>query len=200
MAALDSSSGCGETGEQRQRGLRALPVPEAGQAEGEQGCGFLCCRPGRNVRALQWDRVQLFVVPCGRKEPGRNCDWVTRSSWSASWGGAATGSPVQDWAWRLPRADCKYFAEVLFSGNYFNMNQCFLFCLILLWAFLPDPSPTVMGAGQVFPQHMFPAVSGLSGSVAVSRCYSGQPTSDVSFWKNGWSWTCEAFETTKLFQ
>lgn len=135
-------------------------VPSLSQKQGKQrgsrAVAFCAVRlVGSNVGVLRWDRLQLFVMPCGRKEPGRNCDWVTRSSWSASWGGAATSSPVQDSAWRLQRADCKYFAEVLFSGNYFNMIQCFLFCLILLWAFLPDPLPAVVGAGQAFPQHVY---------------------------------------------
>lgn len=135
--------------------------------------------------------------------------WVTRSSWSASWGGAATCSPVQDWAWRLELADCKYFTEVLFSGNYFNMIQCFLFCLILSMSLRASSFPCCHGrrASIPIPSAPFLLVC-LLFSVAVSRCILKrcccliQWTKSVSLQKNGWCWTCpcEAFETTKLIQ
>lgn len=152
------------TGLKRQWGLCALTVPEAGKQRGSRAvCAVRLV--GSNVGALRWDRVQLFVVPCRRKEPGRNCDWVTGSSWSASWGGAATGSPVQDWAWRLQQADCKYFAEVLFSGNYFNMIQCFLFCLILLMNLLAWSFACCRGSRASVPTPHVPFLPSLASQV-----------------------------------
>lgn len=155
-----------------------------------------------------WEYIAFRSGWRGR-ETGRNCDWVTHSSWSASWGGATTCSPIQDWAWRLEWADCKYFTEVLFSGNYFNMIQCFLFCLILLMSLHAWSFPCCRGsrASIPTPSVLFLLFS-LLVSVAVSRCIWKycrcwiQQTKSVSLQKNGWSWTwsCESFETTKMIQ
>lgn len=170
-------------------------------------CTVKLVRSNVGVHCIQ-DGVKLFVLLCERKGAREELWlWVTRSSWSASWGGAATCSPIQDWAWRLELADWEYFTEVLFSGNYFNMIQCFLFCLILLMSLHAWSFPHCRGSRASVPIPSVPfLLFCLLVSVAVSRCilkhccHLIQWTESVSLQKNGWSCTCscEPFETTKL--
>ena len=119
-------------------------------------CAIKLVRSNVGVHWIQ-HRVKFFVLPCERKGSREELWlWVTRSSQSTSWGGAATRSPVQDWAWRLELADCKYFTEVLFSGNYFNMIQCFLFCLILLMSLCAWSFPCCRGSRASIPMPSVP--------------------------------------------
>lgn len=207
MAALDSSSGCGEMGEERQWGVCALTVPAAGQAEGRQGCLSVCLSVCA-VRPLPVTRPRCS---------GTGCRCLLSRAGGRSQGGTAPESPALPGAppgvVLLQAARCKtepegsgeLIANILQKSYFLVITLTWFSVFSFVWSCY-EPSCLILcllswEQGKCSCSTFHPCF-GLSASVAATGCCSVQLTSDVSFGNNDWSWACsyEAFETTKLFQ
>lgn len=199
-----------ETGEERQWGEETVEsvCPHCPRSRASRGGAGLWLSVLSGWLAVTWEC-------CG----GTGCSYLLCHAGGRSQGGTATESPALPGAppgvVLLQAAQCKtqpegsseLIANILQKSYFLVITLIWFSVFSFVWSCY-EPSCLILcplSWEQGKRSHStctVLAVFGLSGSVAVSRCYSVQPTRDVSFWKNDWSWACsfEAFETTELFQ